>query len=150
VIGQEPQLTCDLNILENEYNIGRFEEVNTRLRACLETLKENEILYQDALRLLAMNSIMMDSMDMAIEDVNALLDFNSDYNFRSNDPYIFRELVKKYKSYGGITVTSVSKFEETLDETPATIFVVTEEQIKNRGYLDIEQIFHDIPGFSIS
>ena len=150
VIGQEPQLTCDLNILENEYNIGRFEEVNTRLRACLETLKENEILYQDALRLLAMNSIMMDSMDMAIEDVNALLDFNSDYNFRSNDPYIFRELVKKYKSYGGITVTSVSKFEETLEETPATIFVVTEEQIKNRGYLDIEQIFHDIPGFSIS
>lgn len=150
IIGQEPQLTCDLNILENEYNVGRFDEVNTRLRACLETLKKNEILYQDGLRLLAMNSIMMDSMDLAIADVNALLDFNSDYNFRSNDPYIFRELVKKYKNYGGITVTSVSKFEETLEETPATIFVLTQEQIKNRGYLDIEQIFHDIPGFSIA
>ena len=47
-------------------------------------------------------------------------------------------------------MTSVSKFEETLDEAPATIYVITAKDIENRGYLDIEQIFHDIPGFSIT
>ena len=28
---------CELNFLEKEYNIGRFEEVNDKLRACLKT-----------------------------------------------------------------------------------------------------------------
>tara|TARA_B110000114_G_scaffold179932_1_gene214999 strand:+ start:293 stop:2842 length:2550 start_codon:yes stop_codon:yes gene_type:complete len=147
---QEAEIECDLNVLENEYNIGSFEEVDKKLRSCLETFKADEVKYKDALRLIAMNSIMMDSMEKAAEDVNALLDFNSDYAFRSNDPYIFKELVKKFRNFGGITVTSVSKFEETLDEAPASIYVLTSEDIENRGYLDIEQVFRDLPGFSLS
>ena len=147
---QEAEIECDLNVLENEYNIGRFEDVDEKLRSCLETFKTDDVKYQDALRLLAMNSIMMDSMAQAIMDVNALLDFNTDYDFRSNDPYIFKEMVNKYRNFGGVTVTSVSKFEETLDEAPASIYVITAEDIENRGYLDIEQVFRDLPGFSLS
>ena len=147
---QEAEIECDLNVLENEYNIGSFEEVDKKLRSCLETFKADEVKYKDALRLIAMNSIMMDSMEKAADDVNALLDFNSDYVFRPNDPYIFKELVKKFRNFGGITVTSVSKFEETLDEAPASIYVLTSDDIENRGYLDIEQVFRDLPGFSLS
>lgn len=142
--------SCDLEKFQAKYNKGHFEEVNKDLRDCLEVFKGNEANYIDALRLLTMNSIMLDKDNQAVEDVNQLLNTNSDYNFRSNDPYEFKELVKEYRNFGGLKVTSVSKFEETLDEAPATIYVITAKDIENRGYLDIEQIFHDIPGFSIS
>lgn len=141
---------CELNSLEKEYGIGRFEEVNLKLRKCLNTFKEDPIAYQAALRLLAMNSIMMDNMEQAILDVNTLLIFNSEYVFDINDPYIFRQLIEKYKKSASLTVTSVSKFEETLDEAPASIYVITEDDIKKRGYLDLAQVFNDLPGFSLS
>lgn len=141
---------CDLNFLEKEYNIGRFEEVNDKLRACLKTFEYDQIQYQAGLRLLAMNSIMMDDMNQANIDVNALLDFNQEYVFGLNDPFIFKKLVKRIRNIQGVTVTSVSKFKESLDEAPATVFVITAKQIRNRGYLDLEQVFHDLPGFSIS
>lgn len=143
-------VSCDLNTLEKEYNIGRFETVDKRLRSCLPEFKKDESKYLDGLRLLTMNSIMLDDMNQAVIDVNTLLDFNSKYIIRSNDPYIFKELIKKYRTFEALTVTSVSKFEETLDEAPASIYVVTAKEIENRGYLDIEQVFHDLPGFSVS
>ena len=142
--------SCDLGEFKTKYDEGHFEEVNKDLRDCLKVFKGNEADYIDALRLLTMNSIMLDKDNQAVEDVNQLLNTNSDYNFRSDDPYEFKELVKEYRNFGGLKVTSVSKFEETLDEAPATIYVITAKDIENRGYLDIEQIFHDIPGFSIS
>lgn len=141
---------CDLNSLEKDYGIGRFEYVNSQLRECLTSFKNDPIKYQAALRLLTMNSIMMDKMDQAIIDVNSLLDFNSDYIFDINDPFVFRQLVEKYRKLSNLTVTSVSKFEENFDEAPASIYVITEKIIKNRGYLDLEQIFNDLPGFSLS
>ncbi|GGE41140.1 TonB-dependent receptor plug domain-containing protein [Psychroflexus planctonicus] len=147
---QQNKVNCDLSILEKEYNIGRFIEVDKQLRQCLDNFESDELKYLDALRLLTMNSIMLDDMDQAIADVNKLLDFNSDYNIRSNDPYLFKELIKKYRNYAGVTVSSVSKFKESLNEAPASVFVITAKEIENRGYLDVEQIFHDIPGFSIS
>jgi outer membrane receptor protein involved in Fe transport len=60
------------------------------------------------------------------------------------------QLINKYKNLSTLTVTSVSKFEETLDEAPASIYVITEDDIKKRGYLDLEQVFNDLPGFSLS
>ena len=35
-------------------------------------------------------------------------------------------------------------------EAPATVIVVTAEQIRRRGYLDLEAVIHDLPGFDIS
>ncbi len=142
--------SCDLAEFEAKYNKGRFEEVDKDLRDCLKSFMDDDAKYVDALRLLTMNSIMLENDDQAKEDVNQLLNANLDYNFRSDDPYAFKELVNEYRNFEGLKVTSVSKFEETLDEAPATIYVITAKDIENRGYLDIEQIFHDIPGFSIS
>jgi outer membrane receptor for ferrienterochelin and colicins len=49
-----------------------------------------------------------------------------------------------------ISVTSVSKKEEQLSKTPATVIVITAEDIKRRGYSDLTQIFYDLPGFDVS
>ncbi len=47
-------------------------------------------------------------------------------------------------------VVSVSKKSEKLSETPQSVIVITRDDIASRGYTDIEQIFHDLPGFDIS
>jgi outer membrane receptor for ferrienterochelin and colicin len=47
-------------------------------------------------------------------------------------------------------VTSVSKISQPIGEAPQTINVITEDDIRSRGYTDIEQIIHDLPGFDIS
>lgn len=49
-----------------------------------------------------------------------------------------------------VKVVSASKFEESISETPATILVIKEEDIKNRGYTNLNDVFMDIPGFDIS
>ena len=49
-----------------------------------------------------------------------------------------------------LKISSVSKTSESLLETPQTVIVITNEQIKRRGYTDLEQLFHDLPGFDIS
>ncbi|MFW6175299.1 MAG: TonB-dependent receptor plug domain-containing protein, partial [Acidobacteriota bacterium] len=49
-----------------------------------------------------------------------------------------------------VRVTSVSKTAESLREAPATVAVITAEEIARRGYLDLEDLFHDLPGFAVS
>lgn len=49
-----------------------------------------------------------------------------------------------------IKVSTVSKYLQNATDAPASIIVITEEQIKSRGYLDIKDIFFDLPGFDVS
>ncbi len=49
-----------------------------------------------------------------------------------------------------IEVTSVSKKAESVLTAPQTVIVLTENEILNRGYSDLEQLMHDLPGFDIS
>ncbi len=49
-----------------------------------------------------------------------------------------------------IKINSVSKKFEDLLKTPQIVIVITKEQIERRGYTDLEQLFHDLPGFDIS
>ena len=46
-----------------------------------------------------------------------------------------------------IQVITASKTPQTLSEVPATVRIVTAEQIKTRGYLTLEDALADLPGF---
>lgn len=48
-----------------------------------------------------------------------------------------------------IKVITASKMTQSLDKVAATMFVVTSEQIKLRGYHNIEELLEDIPGVEI-
>ena len=48
-----------------------------------------------------------------------------------------------------LKVTSASKMEEKSSEAPATIHLVSEEQIRTRGYRNLEEVLEDIPGIEI-
>jgi len=49
-----------------------------------------------------------------------------------------------------VEVTSVSKKSESVLSAPQTVIVITEDEIQKRGYTDIEQVIHDLPGFDVS
>ncbi|MBN2774825.1 MAG: TonB-dependent receptor [Prolixibacteraceae bacterium] len=46
-----------------------------------------------------------------------------------------------------IQVVTASKIQQPVNEVPATVFIVTEEQIRNRGYFTLEEALSDLPGF---
>ena len=48
-----------------------------------------------------------------------------------------------------VKIATVSKKEENLSDAPATAYVVTAEQIKNRGYVNLEEVLNDIPEIEI-
>ncbi len=48
-----------------------------------------------------------------------------------------------------LEVVSVSKILEKTSDAPATIYVITDNQIKTRGYSNLEEVLEDIPGIEI-
>lgn len=46
-------------------------------------------------------------------------------------------------------VVTASRKEEKVTEAPATIYVITEKQIRERGYRTLVDALHDVPGFDI-
>jgi len=46
-------------------------------------------------------------------------------------------------------IVSASRWEQSASKAPAKIVVITADEIKRRGYLGLDEIFHDIPGADI-
>jgi outer membrane receptor protein involved in Fe transport len=71
---------------------------------------------------------------------------------RADEPTLDMEDLKKLspEELGEIPVSVVSAREESNADTPGTVIVITEEQIRQRGYLDLMDIFQDLPGFDVS
>ncbi|MDI6791445.1 MAG: TonB-dependent receptor [bacterium] len=47
-------------------------------------------------------------------------------------------------------VITATRREQPITEAPANVIVITEEMIKERGYLDLKDVFQDLPGFDLS
>lgn len=48
-----------------------------------------------------------------------------------------------------VEIQSVSKFKQEVQKAPATVIVITQQQIQDRGYMDLSDVLKDIPGFDI-
>ena len=55
-----------------------------------------------------------------------------------------------WKDLVNIKVTSAGKKEQFIKDAPANIIVVTSKQIENRGYLTLQEVFKDLPGFDFA
>lgn len=62
------------------------------------------------------------------------------------DPELDRFLEMGIDKLGEIVVTSASKKAQRVIDAPATVRVITDEQIRERGYLTLEQALADLPG----
>ena len=146
--------SCTGNTVEDskeKYEIGDFASVKKNLEECVANRgfsNLNEL--NQARELLALTAIVEDRLDAAkrlIEDiVNSNLSFVSSYRNIVFDT----ELNKIKRANIGVTVSSVSKKSEDLNTAPATVKIVTHEEIMDRGYRDLIDLLSDLPGFDIS
>jgi outer membrane receptor for ferrienterochelin and colicin len=90
-------------------------------------------------------------MNAADDNIRQLLILKDDFTADSRDPERFRYELNLVRSAQRISiVSSVSKKAEDIRRAPATINVITKEEIIQRGYTDLIEMLADLPGFDIS
>ncbi len=141
---------ASLNEALKKYESGNFSDVFNLLSDCIEKgFNDNQMV--QAYKLTAMTYLALDSIDLAVVESEELLKIDANFDPDLFDPPNFIQIIDELKRQTKSTlVTSVSKKAENILEAPATVIIVTEEEIVNRGYIDLEQLMHDLPGFSIA
>ena len=146
------QESCTRLIAEanDAYGKGQLDAVLQRTTACLDrrpSSSERESIFMLQARVF----LAQDDIAKAQEAAQRLLQVNPEFTPAVDDPERFRTLVTTIKrELAREGVSSVSKMTESVPEAPATVVVVTGEQIRKRGYQDLEEVLHDLPGFDIS
>ncbi|MCP4658568.1 MAG: TonB-dependent receptor [bacterium] len=146
------QQACEIVLMatERSYQDGRLAEVFAVKEACIRGKATRDQKVQ-AHALLAKVYVALDKLERARQNIRALLTYNSEFEPDRRDPVRYVQLVEEAKiGEAVVTVASVSKSDEPLREAPATVVIVTAEQIRRRGYLDLEALLHDLPGLDIS
>jgi len=147
------QNNCDWSTLDdakNKYETGNFEETISLIDNCINT-GFDEKQQVEGYRLLAKTYFALDNDSSAIKAAKELIKINPTFQADLlSDPPKFISIIEKIKEKNvAVMVTSVSKKSENVLEAPATVIVITEKDIIERGYLNIEEIFHDLPGFDV-
>jgi outer membrane receptor protein involved in Fe transport len=149
-IAGHAQPACDdaLQQAQKSYDLGAFEDVATQLAPCLG-IKLSRARAIEVHSLLARAYLNQEEPQKARREISTILRLDS--TFEPTAFPRFAALVAEIRREEQTTqVVSVSKTSESLREAPATVVVVTSEQIHRRGYLDLEQLLHDLPGFDIA
>jgi outer membrane receptor protein involved in Fe transport len=144
------QSPCEaaLQVAQQSYELGLFEDIPGQLEPCLKGQSSRAESVR-AQALLAQAYIAMDQLDKAREAVAELLRIDPAYE-PGPPPQLVRLVEQIRREEEVIQVASVSKTSESLREAPATVVVIRADEIEQRGYLDLEQVLHDLPGFDIS
>ncbi|WP_165933477.1 TonB-dependent receptor plug domain-containing protein [Arundinibacter roseus] len=151
---QQPGV-CDQTILipeaEKRYATGNFDEVLSQLLPCIES-GFNEDGKVQAYKTIIKTYLAIDSVQQARTSILRILEINPAFEPDFSASEQFKVLVQEMKDLQEqiIQITSVSKKAENLLQVPATVMVITEKDIEQRGYQSLEQMLHDLPGFDIA
>jgi len=148
------QNNCDWSTLDDaseNYRTGNFNQVIILLEKCMAD-GFNEKQKVQAYRLIAKTQLAKDQDSLANNSISELLKIEPHFqpDYLSDSPKFINILIKIKNKISALLVTSVSKKAENINEAPATVMLITEKQLTNRGYLDLEAMLHDLPGFDIS
>ena len=146
--------TCNVNTIEistDSYEIGDFASVKRNLELCVQNQSfGNATELNKARELLALTAIVEDDLDKAKAYIEQIISTNSNF-LSSYRNIVFDDILTEVKRENvGVTVSSVSKKAEDLNTAPATVKLVTQEEIMDRGYKDLVDVLSDLPGFDIS
>ena len=140
-----------VDISTDSYDIGDFASVKRNLELCVRNQGfGNLVELNKARELLALTAIVEDRFDDAKLYIEQIVNSNSNF-VSSYRNIVFDSIFDEVKRENvGVTVSSVSKKAEDLNTAPATVKLVTQDEIKNRGYKDLVDLLSDLPGFDIS
>lgn len=140
-----------LDEARKRYDAGHFDEVEPLLSNCIRHgFSQQEKI--KAYKLITLTKLAIDSIGAAFDAAQAILNLNPAFEPDIvDDPQRFIRMITELKLNGqGLLVTSVSKKAENVLKAPASVTIISEDDIRKRGYQDLEQVFHDLPGFDIS
>ncbi|WP_185154504.1 TonB-dependent siderophore receptor [Fulvivirga sp. M361] len=133
------------------YEEGRFESSIELLVPCLEQKGLDRRSLKAIHRIVANSYLAMDHYKDAEKVILQLLEMVPDFEPGfEDDPELTTMVTQLKNNLSSNRVTSVSKSSEKLSKAPATVMVITSEDIRNRGYIDLEALFNDLPGFDVS
>lgn len=115
---------------EEDYQIGRFDQILTVLNENLNSFQGNN--KQKALRLMALCYLAKDDEKNAKEYAKQLVALNNYYS-NVDDPIRFEEMVNDLKAGYTYTITTASSVSEEINETPVPMTIITAEMIENLG-----------------
>lgn len=133
-----------------KYRTGNFDDVISIISRCIDGgFKQNE--KAEAYKILSLTYLALDSIQNAKEAAIELLYLDPTYEPNVfDDPQRFIRIIRDLKEKeGSVLVTSVSKRAENILESPATVIIITDEEIKRRGYKDVVEAIADLPGFDL-
>lgn len=140
-----------LQTSKSSFARGEFASAKRELESCVneqgfENLKE----LNQARELLSLTAIEQGRLEDAKFFTEQIVYSNSNYNSTYRN-IVFDSIFDKVKQENTVpTVISVSKKMEDLKTAPATVKLVTQEEIMDRGYKDLIDVLSDLPGFDIS
>lgn len=135
---------------QKNYDIGLFGNVITGLENCMPEIKDFKSKLE-AHKLLAYTYLAMDSVNQASGEISTLVTMKPDYESQLDAPLLFTLALDDIKQrIAGQITSSVSKKAEKIELAPATIEIITAEEIYRRGYRSLEELFHDVSGFDIT
>ena len=145
------QSNCDWSSIDDaseNYRTGNFNQVISLLENCVSTGFNDKQKIQ-AYRLLSKTYLALDQDSTANIYIAELLKIEPQFqpDYLSDSPKFISILNSIKDKNNALLVTSVSKKAENILKAPATVVVITEKDIKERGYTNIEEIFYDLPGF---
>jgi outer membrane receptor protein involved in Fe transport len=143
---------CDeykLSEARKKYEDGNFDQVIALLTPCLKSgFAPNEMI--QAYKILSSTYFAIDSINSAVNSAAEILKINPNFEPDLFDSPQFSTTINKLKQSGqAVQITSVSKKAENLLQAPATVIVITDDQLINRGYQYLGQILSDVPGFDV-
>lgn len=144
------QVSCEDALVQAQksYDLGLFDDVRPQLAPCLaaRTSKRIGVAVHALLAHAALNN---DDVVTARKEISIVLGLDPAFDAGSSSR--FAALVAQVRREELTTqVASVSKTSESLREAPATVVIVTSDEIQRRGYLDLEQLIIDLPGFDVT
>ena len=142
--------TASLPQAQRFYDAGDFAQAAALLRQDCSRAKLSRTVAVQVQSLLARSLMYDERPDEARKEVSKLLRIEPSFDDTAGSARFAALLAEVRKEEQATQVTSVSKSAESLREAPATVVVVTGDEIERRGYLDLEQLLHDLPGFDVN
>jgi outer membrane receptor for ferrienterochelin and colicins len=142
--------TAALAQAQKSYDTGEFAQTATLLRQDCGRARLSRTVAIQVQSLLARALMYEERQDEARKEVTKLLRLEPGFDDAAGSPRFAALLAEVRREEQSAQVTSVSKSAESLREAPATVVVVTGDEIERRGYLDLEQLLHDLPGFDVN
>jgi outer membrane receptor for ferrienterochelin and colicins len=144
--------TCDASLQSAIalYEQGQFDAARDAASSCLRTGARRAEKVQ-AYAVIARVELALDHVSAAQAALRKILDADPEFQPEIFDaPRFARLLAEVRRERQAPVVSSVSKSVESLREAPATVILITADEIRRRGYVDFEAVLRDLPGFDFS